>query len=432
MSQIILFLSVVIMFFATPCVAEEVAVNSAVPVILVSSKDADTAIDVGSVIKEIGAPVVPLKDLASRLGLLAPPDKEQVNAINALSEKAKNLFFGGEHKDAQDNFVDLVEQISSNPAFLAFEPSLRSTAFDALVFAAWSAAELNETDTMERMFTAAALDFPDLTPEPATFPPWIRKKLKAVKDGDAGTSGQIKINAPDSCEIYLNGRMLSSFTIDKVKGANTQISIFTRCFGHRSPVRSIAMDSSLKSISPLVLKHLEPDYSKDVFALTTTAKITELQIADDVATIAKLGGWGRAVVVLSQSQGEQLLLIETQTAKIVRRVNVISGDLVHVAEAARALSRESEPSASKVRWYKDGVAWTLLGSGLAVLGTGLVLSQVWERPSFTEPVAWALAAAGGGIAGTGLVLFFIPRSGKGVEQVLVGGTGFGLAGSWQF
>ena len=111
-------------------------------------------------------------------------------------------------------------------------------------------------------------------------------------------------------------------------------------------------------------------------------------------------------------------------------------DVLSARRAGRKLVQDPKKidlmeSVDRQAWYKDGLAWSMIGTGAAALGTGLALWRVFDTSSAEETWAWALIAAGGGFIVTGTVLFFFPVAVRGTssfkdeEQI---GLGFTMGG----
>jgi hypothetical protein len=163
----------------------------------------------------------------------------------------------------------------------------------------------------------------------------------------------------------------------------------------------------------------------------------DAEIADDVFALARAVGASRAIAVVGDAQAVEIWIVDE--VGIVRRSEASAGDLTALADGARRLASQY-PSQRPERdapipprpWYRDGAAWALVASGLAIWGAGVAVGRTYGSPSRQESAAWAMMAGGAVAAGTGVVLFFVPPSPRADGAAPDSGAIVGAAAGWRF
>lgn len=144
------------------------------------------------------------------------------------------------------------------------------------------------------------------------------------------------------------------------------------------------------------------------------------------------------VAIVGRGDKTDVLLIDTQVGKAVRsasKKHVAGNSMEAGEEQSISLMLHSDTykkSFESKPWYKDGLAWTLVGTGLSALCGGIAIAQVYRRPSEQEVWAWTLIAAGAGALGTGAVLFFIPAQRRSASGEIETGMAIGFVGHIAF
>ena len=401
--------------------AQEVPADARVPLIAIEAERAISAREIEAVKKGLGSPVTDDLEMMERLSLLPPLDSGFVASMAATFEKGQNHFYAGRHEEAGTAFESVVEEAESNPAALISAPDLREIAFKARIHLAAIADVVDGRETAEEQLSVAAAGFPDLEPSTAEFPPWIHDRFKSLRRSEKIPSGEVTVDTLPGCELVLSGKVLGKRKRYRNVSPGPH-SAQVKCLGQVSPMQYLRVTSgSTTSFSPLLLKRLRVEIDDKRLKFKTSDTEVVSSLVSEAVELTHYGDWPRAVVVLASEDETDLWLVDSSAGAVVRRASAPTGDRAAVERAGEKLAGRGEDigrsakNAEAKRWYKDPLAWTLVGTGAAALGTGIALGQVFGSPSAHEQWLWALIAVGGGMAGTGVVLFILP-SGSGAED----------------
>ena len=422
---------------STAAGAEPFPEDPAVPVVIVNAGHLPGNAEIDAVIANIGAPVTRGAKIASRIGLAnlegAPSRREVVSDF----EKAKDLFFSGDHETAREKLDAIDSTFKKWPAMLSLEPKLRVVLFETFLYLA-VIARSSDPDLADSLLSIVASRFPDLEPGAADFPPWLRDQFLDLKDGADWSRGTIHFEGPPDCDLRVDGRSVrqqGDKLTDVLFGHRT---LSAKCHGKLSSIVSVEIGDTPVSWRPIILSHSEIVDDKDDLVINVQVKIDDDDMARDLIKIAQAGGWPRLVAVVGRPDSLEAWLVDPQQHGLLRKSETSGENPDEVGSLGASLSApdpardQAGEDGDRRKWYRDGAAWTIVGTGLAVLGAGLAVARVSTEPSSQEPVAWALMMSGGVIAGTGLVLFFIPRSSDPQGDDDIGSPMVGVAGSWSF
>jgi hypothetical protein len=362
-----------------------------VPILVVDagrqvSLDLADAVAVG-----LGAPVIRGAGLARALRdpETEPPTYNRAALAGDLAA-AEDLFFAGKHAAARDKLEHIVSTVEGDPCALALDSDQRRVAFKARLYLASIERGDDNDAAVAEMLARTAARYPELSPELAEFPPWLREAYQA-----AAASAE-PADAP-RCEIS-------------------------------TPAEQLVVG-------------VEPD---DVRITVGQGTSTD-DLAPDLFAVCRSGGWPRMVAVIGRPDAIEIALIDAD-GTVARSEQVKGGEAEDLTDAADRLvsvvtGREQDlaegdlpqalPTEARAAWYSDGLAWVVTGAGLAIAGTGFALGRAYGSPSSQEPAAWAMMVSGAAVAGTGVVLFIVPdRAGNG--EGTPPGTVVGISGSFTF
>jgi hypothetical protein len=351
---------------AGPIVAGDTPLEARVPIVVVDDGRSIGRAEADEIARGLGAPTVRGVELARAVRGAAPgATVADPGPIAARFAAALDVFYAGRHAEAGAEFGALVAAIEGDACALALEPTLRAVGFEARLYLA-IIAHGDGDDAAERAAIAgAARSYPDLTPAPAEFPPWVREAHARFAAGQDAIAGEPP-DVPRRCELPLG------------EGGSLAVA-----------------------------------YGREV-ELRVTAGAPDDALAAGIAAVARAGGWPRAVGAIGRAEGLALLLVDAEPARVARTA---TSDRVGPAGALAAADALDAPDAALANaageragapWYRNGLAWAVTGIGLAAAGTGIALRQVYGSPAAQESAAWALLAAGAGVTATGVVLFLVP------------------------
>ncbi len=397
--------------FETEILADDLLEDVAVPIIVVDMGLAIGPAAVDEVVEAIASPTLRGEVLARRLNLVGSVDERFGQTLTRTFHQAQNLFFSGREKAAETAFKKIVAQSRANYLAVSASRSLREIVFKAHVYLAVVARGTTDDSLVEGWLRDAALGFPDFKPSTVDFPPWVCDDFDLVKSRAGSARGSIKIEAPLNCEMFLSGRNLGK---DKeIKGIEFgEHAVNVSCAGRASPVQSLIVGRDETVYRPVVISRSQLEVSVDDVTLVADQGTTPSSIVWDLLAITRAGQWPRSIAVVGKENGVEVWLIDAGIGGIIRKA---SSDAEETGTAGGALIsiignevKQVEPP-KKRPWYKDGLAWTLVGVGLAAAATGLAIAREEGTPSSKEPLAWALLVGGGGVFVTGTVLFFFPK-----------------------
>ncbi len=422
---------------STTAAAESFPEDPAVPVVIVNAGHLPGNAEIDAVIANIDAPVTRGAKIRSRIGLAnlqgAPSRREVVSDF----EKAKDLFFSGDHEIARKKLDSIDSTFTKWPAMLSLEPKLRVVLFETFLYLAVIARTPNP-DLADSLLSIVASRFPDLEPGAVDFPPWLRSQFLDLKDHTDRSYGTIYFEGPPDCDLQVDGssiRQQGDKLTDIPFGHRT---LLAKCHGKLSPIVSVEIGDTPVPWRPILLTHSEIVDSKDDLVIDFQMEVDDEDMVRDLIEIAQAGGWPRLVAVVGRPDSLEAWLVDPKRQGLIRKSETSGKDLDEVGSLGASLSApdpardHAGEDGNRRAWYRDGAAWTLLGTGLAVLGAGIAVIRVNGEPSSQEPAAWALMMSGGVIAGTGLVLFFVPPSGDPQGDDDISSPMVGAAGSWSF
>ncbi|MCP4680338.1 MAG: hypothetical protein GY854_33585 [Deltaproteobacteria bacterium] len=413
--------------FETEVFADDLPEDVAVPIIVVDMGLAVGPAAVDEVVEAIASPTLRGEALARRLSLAEPVDERFGRALTKTFHQAQNLFFSGREKTAEAAFKKIVGQSRANPFAVSVSKALREIVFKAHVFLAVVARAAADDSVVEGWLRDAALGFPDFKPSTVDFPPWECDEFYLVRSRAGSALGSIKIEAPPNCEMFLSGRNLGKEKeIEGIEFGEHAVNV--SCEGRAGPVQSLTVGKEKTIYRPIVISRSRLETSVDDITLVANQGTTPSSIVWDLLAITRAGQWPRSIAVVGVEDGVEVWLIDSDIGGVIRKASSDAEATGTAGGALIAITGEEVKQAAPPRkrpWYKDGLAWTLVGVGLAAAATGLAIAQVGGSPSSKEPLAWALLVGGGGVFITGSVLFFFPKdapkkSGTGKSEAAYG------------
>ncbi|MCP4606300.1 MAG: hypothetical protein GY847_38280 [Proteobacteria bacterium] len=418
--------------------AGEIPNNLSVPVIVIDVGHRVNSEAVDEVVRAIASPSFRGAELSKQLNLIAPLDPEFTKSIGKMFTRAEDLFFSGHDKKAEADFLEIIAKARSNPAGFSSSSFLRELVFKTHLHLAVIARGAGDSERVEQQLSLAAASFPDHTPAPVDFPPWVCSRFKAIRSQQGSPSGEIQLDAPKNCDLVLSGRELGRGVRFKEIEAGEH-AVHVRCKGPTSPVQRLVIADQPVSYRPIIIANSRIDANASEFTLVFEKRASVSSIVKDVLSIASAGGWTRAVAIVGRAKEVEVWLIDNEIKGIVRRASAPPDNVKAIGEAGETLVRKLPKveqrvlPAEKRAWYKDSLAWTFVGTGIAALSAGIVLGQVYGTPSNEESLAWALIVAGGGVIGTGVTLFFVPTySGSAGSTIKGNDVAVGFRASFTF
>jgi hypothetical protein len=397
---------------ALPCRAQSSGeLEIRLPVAAVGLGRTPSAAEASAVSKALGAPVLAGSELLHSLGLADCGTAGEIRALEASHSTALEEFFAGNHERARESWEALSGAVDARPGLLAESPFLRRIVFESRLYLALIAKGANDDAVVDRWIAAAAR-VEEFEPSASDFPPWVRERLSRLRVELAGfPEGAIEFVDAADCELWVDGRYAGvgqgKYTVPRGRHA-----VYGRCNGERSLVRDIEVGATPVEFAPELLHNLEVVREGDSLRMEATVDATDDEIARDLFVVARAVGTRRILAIVGRPDAAELFLIDADG--VLRKRRALVEDTAALAEAADALAvgdvptRPDKASRADKPWYRDGVAWGLVASGLAVWGVGLAFGQIYGSPSAEESAAWAMMAGGAVVAGTGGVLFFIP------------------------
>ncbi len=355
-------ISAVAVFLVLCCPVRLFALQSTddvrIPVIVVDAGERVDSALADAVIRQLESPVVQGVDLLPRLSGLFSINMELKRVLDGLFIRALDNFFAGRHGEAKTDFIEIVGFSKSQPAAI-LDHLLRKIIFKTHLYLAIIAKSKRDDNRVVEHLLEAVLFSRDFEPEPAEFPPWL-------------------------CERFA-----------RIKRSNDSVPV-------ERPYR------------PAAFNHSEIVFSQSGFVLAKDDGAALDWMLKDLLVVAKSGGWTRLVAIVGTGAAVEIWLVDAEVNRVVRKTQMIKTDARAVEKAIAAIVGDpSLPEWKKDHgdrrvWYKNGLAWSLAGVGAAMLTSGIVLSQVLDRPSSEEVWAWTLIAGGAGLMTTGTVMFFFP------------------------
>jgi hypothetical protein len=346
-----------ILFLSKESSGDELPLDFSVPIIAIDVERAVDAEEVEEVIRGLNSPVIRGKALVERAELVPSLDADFTKVVQRLFTQAQDNFFSGKHQQAELDFAEIIDKASANHINRLTPRHLREIVFKSHIQLAVMAHESGDEKRMEEQLQSAFEKFSDLETISREFPPWVCRRYDSIRD----------VMKPKLDDIFVE---TSGVVRSKLLLRSQDLTI-------------VADDGS--RMRPLV---------RDALAL------------------ARRGAWTRLIAVVGKIDSMEVWLVDTDFNGVIRKNSIPRDDIGAASRAAEALLEEQSQNGMELReekrpWYKDGLAWTMVGVGGALLAGGLALGQVYGTPSQIEPWAYALIAAGGGAIGTGAVLFFI-------------------------
>ncbi|MFO8073137.1 MAG: hypothetical protein R6V85_14795 [Polyangia bacterium] len=392
-----------------------------------------TSEELDAVAAELGAPLVRGAALAERIGLAAEASRVRVERLAESFAAAEDLFYGGDHAAAREELTALVEEVEEDPALFDRRPRLREAAFRARVHLADIARIEGRDERKDELILQAARRYPDLDPDPAQFPPWVREEhARVTSQSGWRDDGELIIDASAECELVVDGR--------RVEGRDNRFrhlsfgphAVRAVCFGRTGPLLEVQLGAGPVELSPPLTEATELSFEGGAVRLVAGEETAGEEIAVALAELARAADSPRAVALVGSPWSVEVWLVDAEADSAVR-MGAEKGIGAEPASAAAAELIEPQPPAESdgeggepEPWYRDGAAWTLAGIGIAAIGTGVAVRGIHGSPSRWEPAAWMLVGAGAGVAGTGVTLFFVGHDGEGHP------TAAGLAVSGRF
>jgi len=423
-----------IIFLTSPTGAQS---DDLLPVVLVNMGRIPDQAEVVAAVKAMDSPTMRGAKISVVLGLHQPGAKQVADEALGAFERARNLFFSGDHEEARPIFASVYEIIAGSPDLMSLLPALRNAAFDAAVYLAIIGKNSTDEPSATNWLQKVADRFPDMEPAPSDFPPWVREEFAALKTAAGRDEGKLEMLAPPGCKFVVDGRELQ--TAGAVAGGLGigPRSVRVLCHGRLSPVTTVVLGKSTVRYHPVLLSSSSILNTGEDIILEVEDGAERAAVVDDLLSLFRAGGWRRGVALVGEKEDLAVWLIDVDAAGIIRMgsgpsdkssgtASSIVPDLIAPRDVVDGSDTLKKP------WYRDGLAWTLVGAGLAALGTGVALGQVYGGPSTQEPAAWALILAGSTVTATGVVIFVIPDRGdaqnSGGDRELV----VGLTGTWRF
>lgn len=357
-------------------------------------------------LRHVPPPIMDTSHLALALGIAKKPSGEAVEKLRRQFKAAVDDFYAGRDQRADEGFSAFTAALDENPAPLFAEPRLRPDHFFALLHRASIAFANRDDDAVTRFLTEAAERFPRLAPEASDFPPWLRQRYRVLVD-TRPEMPMVSLSTEAGCEVLVDGELLCGGPRCTVALRPGRHGARTRCGQWLGPVKIFEVRDGPVEVRLCALRHGELVLEGELPWLASKAPTAEL--LEDASRIGRAASLSRLVVALPQE--DRVVLFNALSGRKVRSMALgEAGDLIGRPRMAPDSPVSSAPIVSRP-WYKDGVAAAFLLSGIAALTAGMVLAQVYGRPSDMEPYAWSLLAGGVGFAGTGIALYIVPNTG---------------------
>ncbi|MCK9461720.1 MAG: hypothetical protein M0R80_18985 [Proteobacteria bacterium] len=382
-----------------------------------------------------GAPSLGLGELAAALRLADSGAAAEPDALRASHASAIEAFFAGDPGAAVERWTAIDAALAARPALMSRDPALRRVAFEARLYLALAARGSQDEAGVDRWLGAAA-EIEELTPPTADFPPWVGEKLARQRATLPKPAGALAFEGAPGCELWIDGHRAGagSGTYPVRPGLH---AVHSRCGGRASLVREVVVGDHPIAIDLPTLRRCALERGEGPARLVAEDRSTDSEIADDVFSLARAAGAGRALAIVGRPGTTEIWIVDE--AGVVRRSEAPARDPERIADSARRVTTDGDPPAPdrgapepKRLWYRDGTAWALVASGLAIWGTGLALGRTYGSPSPEESAAWAMMAGGAFAAGTGVVLFFVPKATRAGDPDAEAEAVVGATASWRF
>ncbi len=354
--------AVVVALWCPALFAAELPEEVRIPVIVVDAGQRVDSALVDEVVRKLDSPVIQGSDLGRRLGGLFHIDVELKRVLDGLFIRASDNFFAGRHEEAKTDFDDIIAFSKSQPSAI-LDYLLRKIVFKTHLYLAIIAESRNRHAKVDAHLLAGALFAPDFKPEPAEFPPWLCERFVVVTE---------------------------------------------------SPKAGAAA----RTYRPVALNHSRIVFGDGDFVLVKDDNAALDLLEDDLLVITRSGGWPRLVALVGTGKSVEIWLVDGSVETVVRQTRMLRTDSKTVEKAITeivsdpAVAMWQEDLQDRRAWYKNSLAWPLVGVGVAMLTAGIVLSQTMSMPSPEEVWVWTLIAGGAGLTGTGTVMFFFPVDNK--------------------
>jgi hypothetical protein len=415
--------------------AEPGAPDLRTPLAAVDRGRVPSAAEIDAVAEASGAPVVCGDELAASLRLADTGTAGEPDALRASHAAAIEAFFAGDQRVAVAQWTAASDALAARPGLMARDPLLRRVAFESRLYLALAARGSQDEAGAER-WLEAAVDLDDLAPPTEEFPPWVRERLAQLRGARPEPDGKLVFGGAAGCELWVDGRRVGSGpgTYAAKRGLH---AVHSRCDGRASLVREVVATGYPIAVDAPTMRRGAFRRGDGAPRLVVDDGAADAEIAEDVFALARAAGASRAIAVVGSAAMVEIWIVDE--VGIVRRSEANAGDLTALAGGARRLAagdlarlpERGDPVPPRP-WYRDGAAWALVASGLAIWGTGLAVGRAYGSPSRQESAAWAMMAGGAVAAGTGVVLFFVPPAPSSDGSGADSGALVGAAAGWRF
>jgi hypothetical protein len=419
----------------SPCpaqVASDPEIRLPIAVVALGRSPSET--EITGMIDAIGAPALFGSELFQALRAADCGAADEPAALEAAHAAALEEFFAGENERATAAWEALSEAVGARPGLLARRPALRRVAFESRLYLALIAKASNDEEGVDRWLAAAAA-LEDQEPSAADFPPWVRERLARARAAlAAGSMGEISFSDAADCELWVDGRR-AGVGNGRYEATRGRHAVFGRCGGTKGYVREIEVGNAPVEIGPAILAHIDVVRDGGEMRMEGHEGATDDEIATDLLTMARAIGADRILGIVSRPDAARLLLADE--GGILRRRTVRAAGVAGFAQAAESIAVDDAPRGQTTApaaepWYRDGLAWSFVATGVAAWGVGLALGQTYGAPSKQESAAWAMMAGGAVLAGAGGVLFFIPTIAPPAGGDAKAGASIGFVGGATF
>ena len=405
------------------------------PLAAVDRGRAPAAAEIDAVAEGSGAPVLRGEELAAVLKLADTGSAGEPDALRASHAAAIEAFFAGEQGRAVEAWTAASEALAARPGLMARDPGLRRVAFESRLYLALAAKGSQDEAGAARWLRAAA-ELEELEPSTADFPPWVPERLAQLRGELPKPDGAVVFGGAADCELWIDGRRAQSGpgTCAVRRGLH---AVQVRCGGRMSVVREVVAAGYPIAADAPTMRRGVLRRGGGPPAIVVEGSAADAEIAGDVFALARSVGASRAIAVVGSAARTEIWLVDE--AGIVRRSEAPAEDPAALTDGARRLAgldpaRAAEDGAASdlEPWYRDGAAWALAASGIAVWGAGLALGRTYGSPSPQESAAWSMMVGGAVAAATGVVLFFVPPARRAEGSGEGSGLVVGAAAGWRF
>ncbi len=388
--------------------------SAELPLLVVNAGRAVSPEEIQEVVDGLETPVTRGRSMMDRIGILPPPDVVAVANAARQFAAAEDLFFNGLHREATVKFSRIVEWAAAHPEQLFLEDG-RSIVFKSHIHLAVIAAG-DERLVDEHLLAAAA--FQNMEPRRADFPPWVCEAFASARaELAASLERTASVAVSEECRLFAAGRIVGA--VDGTTMLFPGESVFqATCNGKRAVPRRVNLSRGRNEIAPLglLVTAFEEQTGSNLtgdLTLRTAPGVEDADLAGDLLTVLRGTDAGRLVAVIGKPGRLAVWLIDRRSEHPLRSAQTQSAAPAAARRAAASVAVGPEPD-TKVPlptprpWYRDKAAWALLGTGVAALGVGVALHNVYGSGTRQESIALATMIGGGGLMGTGFVLFFVP------------------------